>query len=123
MNAQPPLSLRNFYGSFTDRDRPGYHLVDRCYQNGSETTLVEVVKVTRLEVQYRQLFCEYEILQLVVDGVVVTDAVAQRLIHGPLLGGLYYHNYAKEADRVVFINRESGARRVAQYHRNDGAIT
>jgi hypothetical protein len=98
-----------YYGAYTDREDPGYHLVGWQASEDADSR-VELIKVPVLELKGRRLVIEYEILT---DDL--KDEAAQALIVDALLNGFYRHSYEPDADKILFVNRQTGARRLASF--------
>lgn len=90
------------YEASAGADPPGYIFVSRRGSQKNNQTEVDVIKITKLELQKRNLICEYEILTS--D---ISTQIAETLISNAVLGDLYDNEFNDKADKINFINLKS----------------
>lgn len=98
------------YEASAGTDPPGYIFVSRRGSRQKNLPLIDVIKITILDLRERNLVCEYEILTK--D---ICDQMAQTLILSVVLGEFYDHYFHDKADNIDFINAKSHAQPTASY--------
>ncbi|BAZ12415.1 hypothetical protein NIES4071_42460 [Calothrix sp. NIES-4071] len=90
------------YEASAGNDPPGYIFVSRRGSRQKNLPLIDVIKITTLDLRERNLVCEYEILT-----PDISDQMAQTLILSVVLGDFYDYYFHSEADNIDFIRKMS----------------
>lgn len=90
------------YEASAGADPPGYIFVSRRGSQKNNQTEVDVIKITKLELQELNLICEYEILTS--D---ISIKMAETLIYKAVLDDLYDNEFNDKAHKINFINLKS----------------
>lgn len=90
------------YEASAGEDPPGYIFVSRRGSRQKNLPLIDVIKITTLDLHERNLICEYEILT-----ENISDQMAQTLILSVVLGEFYDYYYHDKADNIDFIRKTS----------------
>lgn len=92
------------YEASTGAYPPGYIYVSRCPSQRDNHEEVDVIKITKLDLQERNLVCEYEILS---SDISLNMAIT--LISKVVLGEFYDNDFDNKADNVEFIQVKSNS--------------
>ncbi len=92
----------NEYEASACADPPGYIFVSQRASQKNDQTEVDVIKITKLDVQERTLQIEYEILT-----PDISVKMAQTLILKVVLDEFYDGDFHNKADNINFINVSS----------------
>jgi hypothetical protein len=92
----------NEYEASAGADPPGYIFVSQRASQKNNQTEVDVIKITKLDLQERTLQIEYEILT-----PDISAKMAQTLISKVVLDEFYDGDFDSEADNINFINFKS----------------
>jgi hypothetical protein len=98
------------YEASAGADPPGYLFVSRRSSRQQNQSELDVIKITKLELQKRNLVCEYEVMT-----PEISDKMAQTLIVKVLLEEFYDHYFQDKADKIDFINVSSHAYQTVSY--------
>lgn len=92
----------NEYEASAGADPPGYIFVSQRASQKNDQTEVDVIKITKFEVQERTLQIEYEVLT-----PDISTKMAQTLISKVVLDEFYDGDFYDKADNINFINTKS----------------